>query len=193
VSSLLLRPKPLIFKALVLLVCTACATVRPPAPEPGGFALTGKLAVVEGTESYSARFLWSQAADRFEIDLWGPLGHGRLRLLGDERELALVDGDGTVLTRGPHEEIMERNLGWSLPLAVLPEWVRGRPHPALPVEGEEFDAEGRLTAFRQLDWDVVLRRFRRAPQAPAAGELPFLVSATRNTHRVRLAITDWKF
>ena len=83
------------------------------------FQLRGKLGVVEGRESFSARFLWRQRGPGFTIDLWGPLGQGRVRLSGDAQRIAVLDGNGVVLSEGDHAEVMHAHLGWALPLAVL--------------------------------------------------------------------------
>ncbi len=175
---------------------SGCAALRGPGalppPGPGGFELRGKLGISDAGESFSARFLWRQEGADFNIDLWGPFGQGRVQLVGDERELTLLDGDGVVLTRGPHEAVMRSNLGWSLPLGVLPAWVQGRPDAHWPARGETRDEAGHLTAFSQLDWRVELERFARPDGDPAAAELPHRVTAQRGPYRVRLAISDWR-
>ena len=181
------------FNVLLLALSAGCATVTAPPVGPDGFVLRGKLAVVEGERSVSARFLWRQTGDTFAIDLWGPFGQGQMHLDGDRRELVLRDAAGNVLTRGSHEAVMQAQLGWSLPLAVLPDWVRGRPHAGLPSANRATDAEGRLTSFTQLDWTVALGRWRPSEKSSAGREMPHQVSARRGVHRVRLAISDWQF
>ncbi len=47
---------------------------------PGGFELNGKMAVRNAAERYSARFIWRQSGRVFDIDVWGPLGQGRVHL-----------------------------------------------------------------------------------------------------------------
>lgn len=196
----------LVLQGLLLLLVSGCATWRTPEPAEGGFVSRGKLGVVAGEESFSARYLWQQDGDAFVIDLWGPLGQGRVQLAGDGTLLELRQGDGDVVDRGPPGRVMERHLGWSLPLAVLPRWVRGQPAPGRRVTDREFDAAGRLTAFRQLGWTVELERYR--PVAATAGEpsgaaagpieasapvaLPFRITARQGDYRVRLAVSDWQ-
>jgi outer membrane lipoprotein LolB len=182
-----------LIKALLILLAAGCATVRAPPADPGGFLLRGKLAVVDGEQSVSARFLWRQSGEAFRIDLWGPFGQGQMRLEGDRHELVLLDGAGAVLTRGSHEAVMQQQLGWSLPLAVLPDWVQGRPHPGLPVASLQADDTGRLERFTQLDWAVSLGRYRLPNAAGSGRAVPYQVSANRGVYRVRLAISEWQF
>jgi outer membrane lipoprotein LolB len=189
------RHKRWIFNVLLLVVGVAvggCTTTPVTPPAPGGFLLRGKLAVVDGSESVSARFLWQQTGDEFRIDLWGPFGQGQMRLEGDTDELVLRDAAGKVLTRGSHEDVMRTQLGWTLPLAVLPLWIQGRPHPGVSVTGSASDAAGHLEQFHQLDWAVVLGRWGPAKNPSAGREMPHRVSATRGVYRVRLAISEWQ-
>ncbi len=186
------RYKRWIFNVFLLVLSTGCAGVAVPPPAPEGFVLRGKLAVVEGEQSVSARFIWRQTGAAFSIDLWGPFGQGQMRLEGDGRELILRDAAGQVLTRGTGDEVMRAQLGWSLPLAVLPEWVQGRPHPGLPSTDRATDPEGRLTSFRQLEWTVALGRYGPPKKASAGREMPHQVNARQGIYRVRLAISEWQ-
>ncbi len=182
--------------AFFITLGSGCASLPEQAPAAGGFHLLGKLGVVQGADSVSARFLWRQTPRRFDIDLWGPLGQGRVTLAGSERRMELRRGDGSVISRGPPEAVMTEHLGWSLPLSVLPEWVRGRPAPGLPVSGREYDDAGRLAAFEQLDWRVELERYQTVDGSaakPAEGAaLPHRVTASRGAYRIRLVISEWR-
>ncbi|MCZ6855428.1 MAG: lipoprotein insertase outer membrane protein LolB [Gammaproteobacteria bacterium] len=167
--------------------CLACSTLGPVA-DGTGFGLRGKLGVVDGSESYSARFLWQQTGEVFGIDLWGPLGQGRVRLEGDGEHIVLSKG-GEVLARGKHDEVMRTRLGWTLPLNVLPSWALGQPDASLGVAAQEYDDEGRLVAFEQLDWRVTFGQFRLIGER----SLPRRITARRGDYRVRLIISTWNF
>ncbi len=184
--------KSLFFIVFLFSWLAGCATLKAPSVAPGGFELRGKLGISEPQQNFSARFLWRQRGPDFTIDLWGPFGQGRVQLAGNARELTLLDGDGKVITRGEHEVVMRDNLGWSIPLAVLPDWVQGRPDPDWPAEVEKRDESGHLTAFRQLDWQVDLGRYQETGDGPQARRMPHRVTARRGEYRVRLAISGWQ-
>jgi outer membrane lipoprotein LolB len=193
------RANWLLWLGFFLAAGAGCVAVPRPDVAPGEFVLRGKLAVTQEHDSFSARFLWHQQNDYFAMDVWGPLGQGRMRLEGTSEHLTLIDGHGGVVTEGAAEAVMTRHLGWSLPLAVLPEWVRGRPAPGPAATRRQTDAQGRLVAFDQLRWRVELDRFAAvrggvegaADAAPAAW-LPYRVTATRGAYRVRLAVSEWR-
>jgi outer membrane lipoprotein LolB len=208
VNALLRCANYLLPKLFLVAALAGCVNLPRHGPTEGGFVLRGNLGVVQDEESFSARFYWRQNGPNFLIDLWGPLGQGRVALAGNDRRLELREGDGKVITEGAPDAVMRQHLGWSLPLSVLPEWVQGRPAGNAPVVDAIYDEAGRLTAFSQLDWRVELERYQRVVSAQAdvaegsesaAGDgrpetfLPHRVTATRNAYRVRLAISAWQF
>lgn len=190
--------KPFRSWPLPLLLCLAVAgcAALPETPEtPETFVLTGKVGVREAEESFSANLLWHQMGEAFEIDLWGPLGQGRVKLVKKNGEISL-ESDKGVLAQGDPERVMQAHLGWSLPLEVLPAWVQGGPLAEVPASGLREDEFGRVLGFEQLGWNVLLERYQRVPVGSASEaaerELPRRVTATRNDARVRLVISDWR-
>ena len=180
---------------LLCLVLAGCAGLPGPPEQPETFVLSGKVGVREADGSFSANLLWHQIGDGFEIDLWGPLGQGRVKLVKKDGEITL-ESDRGVLAQGEAETVMQTHLGWSLPLAVLPAWVQGGPLVDLPVTGLEEDAEGRVTGFQQLGWSVVLERYLGVPYGVGEGagqrQLPRRITATRDDARVRLVVSEWR-
>lgn len=199
--------KFLFLNTFFCLICTGCVS-RPPAPPIGGFQLKGKVAVEDSGERFSASFLWHQVGPEYDIDLWGPLGQGRVHLRGDSEWLAVVDGHGTVVRQGPRDGVMRAELGWSMPLDVLPVWVLGAPRQDLPADLLEYDAQGRLQTFTQLGWRVEFAQFREVQLSTERRWLPRRVDAYRVAYqagveddpvahrkaatRVRLIIADWQ-
>jgi outer membrane lipoprotein LolB len=188
-----MAPVSLVLGCLLIAGCTGLPS---PPQTPETFVLTGKVGVREADESFSANLLWHQMGEAFEIDLWGPLGQGRVKLVKKDGEIRL-ESDKGVLAQGEPEAVMRAHLGWSLPLEVLPAWVQGGPVAGVPASNLTQDEAGRVLSFGQLGWDVVLERYLSIPEsvdseAPAR-ELPRRVTATREDARVRLVISEWRF
>lgn len=183
--------KPLFLNVFLLLSVTACA-IRPEAPPPvGGFELRGKLAVREAGERFSGNFLWRQQGERFDIDIWGPLGQGRVHLVGEDDRMSVLDGDGAVVQTGTQQQVMEAALGWSMPLDVLPYWVLGMPDERIPAEALVLDDGSRIRSFVQAGWEIKLEDYREVAQDAGARWLPRRIDATRDATSLRLVISTW--
>lgn len=173
-------------------LCIGCASRPPVVLQPGGFEVKGKLAVRDAQENFSARFHWRQAGDRFQLDLWGPLGQGRVQLKGSGDHIALIDGAGQVVIEGSQEEVMRSQLGWSMPLAVFPAWLRGEPKSGIPTTDLQRDAAGLVRSFRQLDWLISYEQYRSVATSSEMRTLPRKLSAANGLTRVRIVISEWR-
>ena len=188
--------KPLflnVFFTMALLgTVSGCVTMPPPSGADDEFSVKGKVAVRDASERFSANVLWVQQGAAFTIDLWGPLGQGRVQLVKQGDLVVLKDGQGEVITSGDAETVMRRHLGWSLPVDVLPAWIQGRPLDSVSAQGLSHGESGELTAFEQLDWQVSLDRYRTVESSTGPRQLPGRVTAEKEAARVRLVVTEWQ-
>lgn len=163
--------KLLILKGILTLLFVAGCAVRQPTAAPDvEFAAKGKLGIKMGGEGYSANFSWQQFARGYSIEVWGPLGQGRTRLWGDTVHMQVIRG-GELLAAGPPEVVMQAHLGWSAPIHVLPDWIRGQPDPSLAVAAAVRENGGRLTQFEQAGWLVNFDRFASIDPAARPGRI----------------------
>ena len=151
--------KLLISKVIFTLLLIPGCTTKPTLPDrPVAFEIAGKIGVRDASQGYSAQFNWRQYMDGYDIEVWGPLGQGRTRLHGAGPQMQVWQGD-EMLGVGSPEDVMRANLGWSMPVEVLPFWMQGRPHVALPVSDETLDEQQRYLSFTQAGWQVALSRY----------------------------------
>jgi len=184
--------KLLFLNTFFCVVLAGCVSVEKRPVSPGGFQLKGKLAVEEAGERHSGNFLWHQQGEQFGIDVWGPLGQGRIHLTGDARTLSLLDGEGAVVRQGPSEQVMLASLGWSMPLDVVTAWVLGAPDPGLPVAGRVYGEDGRLESFEQAGWAIKFAQYRQVEQNSGFRWLPRKVDVRRSGTTIRLIIAEWQ-
>jgi len=178
------------FGAIVVALGAICGlagcTQLPVETGPVDFRVEGKVGVVEGGRSYSARFVWRQMGERYDVVIWGPFGQGATRFRGDPDRVEVTDRNDRPGLSGEPRRVMRQRLGWSLPLEVLPWWLSGEPAPDGLVEAPERDAQGRLSAFRQLGWQVNYDRF----DGPGSQAQPRRITAERPGYRIRLNISS---
>ena len=152
--------KSLILNGILLTLLLTGCVARPLVPTSElNFQILGKIGVKQDGEGFSANFDWRQHAQaRYEIDVWGPLGQGRTQLKGDQGAMQVSRGD-QILALGQPEEVMLAHLGWSIPLDVLPAWIRGEPAAQYGSADRRFDDQGRIVEFTQAGWAVSLGRY----------------------------------
>jgi outer membrane lipoprotein LolB len=76
-------------------------------------------------------------------------------------------------------------LGWRLPLAGLPDWVRGRAAANAPAQ-TRLDSAQRLAELRQSGWLVEFLDYNGSSGLPARLRL------SREDVEIRLVIDEWR-
>ena len=92
--------------------------------------LEGRLAVSDGRDGGSGTLTWEQDGAYFMVDLRAPISGQSWRLSGDDHLCTLEGVRSYPLTANSPEELLQRELGWHLPVAQLRSWLRGRPMSA---------------------------------------------------------------
>ena len=155
--------------AMPPLLLLACAT--PPAADTAA-ALVGRLSItVQATDaapsrSFAADFDLRGGSREGQLRLTGPLGATLAEVRWQPGRTDLADAQG--LRRYDSLDAMAVDLfGEAVPLAALPDWLRGQPWPDAPSRAQD------PSGFEQLDWRVGLARFTdgvveaRRDRAPA--------------------------
>lgn len=166
---------------------------------PGVFVAQGKISlrplVDSKVKGFSANFRWQQQGERYDLELWGALGQGRTRITGTANRIEIVDGTGRkVKSRNP-QKLLQRHLGWSLPLSVLPFWLQGQPAPAppnTPARRMRFQQNGDLETLEQLDWALEFARYSVVMGAERQDRLPGRVRASSDQLKLTIVTRDWR-
>jgi outer membrane lipoprotein LolB len=184
----------IVWFVVVLVTIAGCSLLHPTpkmsAPDVGGFVVKGRLAVHQGDDGFASTFLWQHAPDRDEVDLWGPLGQGHSRLVGDAKEVTVYTAKGEVYREASAEAGMERWLGFTLPLDALTHWIRGEPAPDYPTTEQTTDGNGDLTVLEQLSWRI---EFSGYSARDDRRRLPTRIVAVRGDTKVTLLPLEWSF
>jgi len=122
------------------------------------------------SNAWSGRFSLAVAPAGLVLDLVSPLGATIARFETDQhgaRLLVAADGGVRVERGADAQALSERVLGWSLPVAGLPDWVEGRPagerpYRILPAESgsERFEQDGWAVTVEQAVADRPGRRLQ---------------------------------
>jgi outer membrane lipoprotein LolB len=148
------------------------------------WTLIGKIAVSDAGEGGSGRVVWRQRGTSYEIEVSAPVSRRSWRLIGDSNGARLEGLEGGTRVGDDASELLQREVGWIVPIEHLSAWARG-----LPGRGESrIDyGQGSLPArIEQAGWNVEYRAW--SDSSPA---LPEKVFARQGERRVRLVIQRW--
>jgi outer membrane lipoprotein LolB len=192
----------LLLLSLALFLLAGCAP-RAPAPDTDRQAgqwqaqqehleelttwiLAGKAGLRTPQESTSANLDWSQHPHYYRLLISGPFGTGRSTLEGREGRFSLTSAEGRFEAESP-EALMQQQLGWSLPVGALSDWIRG-----LPAEHSEYrletDALGFPLRLQQDGWRIDYRDWTLVESL----WLPRRLVMEYDDLRVTLVVTDWR-
>lgn len=148
------------------------------------WSLEGKIAVRHANKSDTAALQWQQADENFDIFISGPLGAGASRITGNPAKLTLHNGDKTSTTTDDPNHLIEKHLGWELPLENLSQWMTGRNNHA----SARFNTDNTLAEFDEHDWQVEYQRYQTVEQ----WLLPEKVVLKHEDMQVTIFIKEWK-
>ena len=145
---------------------------EPAAPEPAwqahaedlsrlrSWSLLGTLSVrPAGGDASRVTMRWRQSPDSYLVRFMGPLGVGLFEVEGSATAVEARFPDGRRTSAASPEALLEREIGWSVPLQGLRYWIVGAPVPdGAPLE-MELDDRGRLARLEQAGWTVVYERY----------------------------------
>ncbi len=113
----------------------------------------GKIAVKVGTKGGHASLRWNRVdATTQYIELFGPLGGGRVEIETDIDGASLRDTKGGFLQGDSVADLIAQRLGWPLPFDQLPYWLRGLP--ASDTAQMEWDMLGRVLHMNDQGWQI---------------------------------------
>ncbi|UTD54163.1 lipoprotein insertase outer membrane protein LolB [Halomonas sp. MS1] len=200
--SLCSRSTRLLLAGIALLTLAGCATQTP--VDDGGrqagqwerqqadveafdtWTLVGKAGLRTPQENTSANLDWNQHPHYFRMLISGPFGGGRSVLEGREGRFSLTTSDGRFEAETP-EALMEEQLGWSLPVRAMPDWVRGLPgeHASYQLESDELGFPNHL---QQDGWEIDYRDWEQVEGM----WLPRRLVMNYGDLRITLVVNQWQ-
>ena len=200
--SICSRSTRLILAGIALLTLAGCATQAP--VDDGGrqagqwerqqadveafdtWTLVGKAGLRAPQENTSANLDWNQHPHYFRMLISGPFGGGRSVLEGREGRFSLTTSDGRFEAETP-EALMEEQLGWSLPVRAMPNWVRGLPgeHASYQLESDELGFPNHL---QQDGWEIDYRDWEQVEGM----WLPRRLVMNYGDLRITLVVNQWQ-
>ncbi len=192
--------RPCLIAVFVLVLLAACRpSVRADLPDQVDVAarqqsvhqlkhwrLQGRVAISDGRDGGSGRLDWLQHDDVYEFSFRAPVSGRTWRLSGDDRG-ALLEGVAEQSLWHPEVAVLlERELGWPVPVDTLAYWVRGL---SAPDAGGllERDERGLPLRMEQRGWRIAYQDWSLVEGIA----LPRRMSAERADFRLRVVVDTW--
>jgi outer membrane lipoprotein LolB len=144
------------------------------------WVLDGRLALVDEKNSLSVSINWRHDDARDDIELVGPLGQGRVKVVVTPGQVIVDDGEVRSVYTGRAERVLRDQLGVEIPVSSLKYWVQGvnDPEYGFSLESGGFYQDGWLVRYREL-------------QQVDAQTLPRKMSAEKAAARIKLIVDQW--
>lgn len=162
----------------------------------------GRLAVRTSRRGETVSMYWRRDEERHSINLYGPLGAGRVVLTRDENGATLHDSKDRTYHDDSAEALLYRVMGWRVPFQDMQHWVLGVAAPDSGYE-IELDRWGRLIELTQNGWHIEFQEYHYSdgldlPRKLVMNALPgteHIVgdpSGENETIQVKALIRDWE-
>lgn len=152
------------------------------------WSVNGRLALSDGERGGSLSMRWRADGARHDVMLSSGLGGKRWRLSMTPTGSRLEGSDIDVLIGPDPDALIERAVGWPVPVVFLVDWLRGIPGPA--AGSAQYAGDGTLARLRWQGWEIEYDRWRQ----PETGVLlPSRVTAVRDSSSVRAVLSGWQF
>ncbi|MDR2012163.1 MAG: lipoprotein insertase outer membrane protein LolB [Rhodanobacter sp.] len=190
--------------ALLLSACVVTTPTKKPSPEPvaddtlerqsareaqlamhAAWGLQGRLAVSDAHDSGSGSLEWLQEGSAFRFSVHAPVTGKTWVLTGDAERVRLEGLRKRPINGNDAAQLLERELGWHVPVVQLASWVRGARAPG--DARVSFRDDGLPAQIDQDGWSVQYLDYDTSTD-PA---LPNKVFASKGDTKVRLTIREW--
>lgn len=150
------------------------------------WSIRGALSITDKNQSNIANYFWHQSSRyRYWVRLSSSLNLYELYIIGQGKYVSLWRGKEHTQARSP-EALLQRAMGWSIPISDLYFWIRGMPAPGM-VGLTQYDRYGHLSRLQQYGWAIDYRSYTQE----GGLDLPRLVTLVRPGLRVRIVVKQW--
>lgn len=97
------------------------------------FQASGRIQLMAQGQRQTASFHWLEQDGQLDIEIFGPLGFGRAHLRIQQDGKSTLKAQGEVHEANSAEEILDKAIGFPLPVAALQNGIKGIPPKNLDI------------------------------------------------------------
>ena len=146
----------------------------------------GALSIKQKDKAQIANFSWKlQSKSNYKIRISSTLNVYNIQIQAKAGQLTLNQNNKAPLHAQTPQELMQKAVGFALPINNLYYWVRGLAAPG--KSKPSFDQYGHLTRLSQQGWQIRFMRYTHVNTL----DLPQLVQLSRENLTIRIVIKRW--
>lgn len=153
------------------------------------WTLIGKIGVRTPDQNMSAAInQWVQNRELFDIHLSSTFfGLGHSRLVGNPVFITLLEAGEEPLSSDQPDDLLNKALGFPMPITALPYWLKGLPLPDQQFSAQYYD-NGLPKSMEQSNWSLSFDDYQLDQPLP----LPGKIKLVQGDARITLVIKEWK-
>ncbi len=149
--------------------------------------LQGRVGIEAAKDNWTASVTWKNEAEHYQMRFMAPLSQGTFELVGGPGHVQLRTPEKTLEAVDPRQ-LMQDNLGWSLPVYGLRYWMLGLPVPNRDTQELHIDQAGHLVDLRQNGWRISFLRYKKVGEL----EVPDKMYLQNDPVKIRLVVEEWQ-
>ncbi len=156
---------------------------------------TAKVGVTTKERRDQASIDWRFADQSNAIRLFGPLGFGAVRIEYDQFGAVISDNKGVRHQGRNVESLINRIVGWPIPVEALSDWLFLKPKDSSPFR-YQLDDQNQLFRLEQLGWQITYTDYRdyNGQQMPRKiTALRLLPEGHQRAAKVKLVTKNWQW
>lgn len=151
------------------------------------FHVLGALSITTKQQTYLANYDWQQQGDSYTIRLTSSLNAVSYVISGRPGHVVLQQSNKKPVIAKSLAQIMQTEVGYSLPLLGMRYWIFGLPAPG--KHSSKFDNYGHLQQLSQQGWQINYLIYA----THAHLDLPRLLRVTGHGLAIKYVIKQWQF
>ncbi len=150
------------------------------------YQFTGKISFSDGQEGGSGSVRWRFSNGSTEAKIKAPLGSKSWQITATQDGAELRSNGGEVYRGHSAQELLEQQVGWSVPWQQLRQWVVGQPGDARLATVTWVDQD----SYQIIETGWVIQYSRIKPHLD--GFLPHKMVARNGDYSIKLSIRNWQ-
>ncbi len=150
------------------------------------FRSIAKFKIQYDDEQTSGLMNWVNKGDNYSIFISGPIGKILAKIIKTEQLVTLNVIDESEVSAPTAEELLEKSLGWSLPISGLVYWIKGIPDANFDYT-LEFNKNGYLNFISQQGWEIKFLAYSNHENY----QLPRKIVLSQENITITIIIKSW--